>query len=345
MIRAICREILMTPYYAEGEKVRSIYFGGGTPSILTPGQIQQVLHAIKSRFTLADNAEITLEANPDDISPEILNAWALLGINRLSVGVQSFNEAELNWMNRAHHATQSLSSLKWIRESGIQNFSIDLIYGSNFQTDEQLNENLETLHRFSVPHISCYGLTVEPKTRLQHLIATGKATPVDEQKQARQFLQVMQWMKANGYEHYEVSNYALPGMRSRHNSSYWNGQPYYGFGPSAHSFNGKNIRSWNIRNNALYIKQIEQGRLPKEQEELTPTQRLNEFVMTGLRTIEGLDLQKIETTWGIQQRSRIEAGSLVYLENELLLKTNDRLILTNNGMLMADGIAADLFFV
>ncbi len=345
LLNAIGREIELTPRFEDTESICSIYFGGGTPSIIRPEKLNEILWLIRKKFPVDKEAEITFEANPDDISRETLAAWEALGINRLSIGIQSFDDSELRWMNRAHVAKQSVSALELVTVSGIKNFSIDLIYGSNLQSDEQLLQNLEIVAGFSVPHISCYGLTVEPKTKLHHLVTSGKDQLPDEQKQARQFLLVMNWMQEHGYEHYELSNYALPGMRSRHNSSYWDGLPYYGFGPSAHSYNGHHIRSWNIANNAIYTQQLELGILPAEREELTETQLLNEYIMTRLRTMEGLNLDYLENSWGIHNKSRIEKACLGYLKRGLLVIKNQNLVLTQEGMLMADAVAADLFTV
>jgi len=345
MIDAICREIEIGPLFHNNESISSIYFGGGTPSIISTGQLRKILSRINERFHVDKDAEVTLEANPDDLSSIALAEWVSLGFNRLSIGIQSFNEAELRWMNRAHHAAQSVSALELVKASRISNFSVDLIYGSNLQPDKQLLMNLEMIKQFEVPHISCYGLTVEPKTALQHHISSGKEQPPDEHTQAVQFLFIMNWMRDHGYEHYEVSNYALPGMRSRHNSSYWNGGSYYGFGPSAHAFNGQRTRSWNVANNTLYMKQIEMGMLPSEKEELSNTQQMNEYIMTGLRTIEGINLDKIAQRWGLTHSNRIKTQCRVFLEKGKLRKSGSHLMLTDEGMLMADGIASDLFIV
>lgn len=345
MIAAICHEINLTPLYPQNNSISSVYFGGGTPSILNYHQLEEILKTVKHKFRLETEAEITLEANPDDITRENLEAWLNMGFNRLSLGIQSFNEEELRWMNRAHHAWQSLSSLELIKASGITNYSIDLIYGSNLQPNNQLLKNLDIINNYRVPHISCYGLTVEPKTKLQHLIETGKELLPDEQLQARQFLLIMKWMRENGYEHYEVSNYALPGKRSRHNSSYWQGLSYYGFGPSAHGYDGNKVRRWNISNNSQYIKSIEQGIIPSQMEELSLTQQMNEYVMTSLRTLEGISLQKMEESWGIEHRQRLESSCEEFIITKKLIKKNAHLFLTDEGMLMADGMASDLFIV
>lgn len=345
LIDALCNEIKFTPPFNSKEIIETIYFGGGTPSILSCEQLSLIFHAVNRKYKIAKNAEVTLEANPDDISDESLEAWLELGFNRLSVGLQSFDEKELQWMNRAHHANQSINALEQIKKSDFENYSIDLIYGSPLQTDEQLLHNLDIVHAYEVPHISCYGLTIEPRTKLHQLVKKGKQTTTDDLKQSSQFMLIMQWMREHGYDHYEVSNYALPGMKSRHNSSYWEGKPYYGFGPSAHSFDGKRTRKWNIANNALYIKSLEQDLIPFEGELLTDEQLINEYVMTSLRTSDGMDLQKISRNWGADHVKRIEILSEKFLQKDQLIKENDCYKLTDKGMLMADGIAADLFFI
>lgn len=345
LIDALCKEIELTPNFEEKENIETLYFGGGTPSILSPEQLSLILNTVKKKFKLEQDAELTLEANPDDISAESLASWWDIGFNRLSVGLQSFDEKELQWMNRAHHSNQSLEALEEIKKSAFKNYSIDLIYGSPLQTDEQLIKNLNIVNTYSVPHISCYGLTIEPRTKLHHLVQKGKQTLTDDVKQSSQFLLIMQWMREQGYEHYEVSNYSLPGMHSRHNSSYWEGKPYYGFGPSAHSFDGKRTRKWNIANNALYIKSLEQNNIPLEQEMLTAEQQLNEYVMTSLRTSAGMDLCKIKRIWGAEEVDRIEMLLKKFMQQDKLIKKNDCYVLTDKGMLMADGIAAELFLV
>ena len=344
-IAALINEINITPLFDESGKeiIETVYFGGGTPSLLNKDDLQVIFDALQKKFSITSNAEITLEANPDDITAAKLAEWKTTGINRLSVGIQSFDEEELVWMNRAHTAAESLRCIDEIREAGFNNFSIDLIYGSPLLTNEAWKKNVETVFEKQVPHISCYALTVEPKTPLSKLIALHKKQRVDAEKQAEQFLLLMQWMRTAGYEHYEISNYALPGLRSRHNSSYWQGKKYYGFGPSAHSFDGNN-RRWNIANNALYIQSLKKNSIPFEEEKLTPTQRLNEYIMTSLRTMEGLDLKKVENDFGEKFNIALQDASIKWQNGNKLLTRNSKLILTTEGKLFADGIAADLFF-
>jgi oxygen-independent coproporphyrinogen-3 oxidase len=342
LIDALVKEINLT-ISNPSEKIETIYFGGGTPSILTIDELQLIFDALHKKFSINKDAEITLEANPDDITIEKLTAWKIVGINRLSVGVQSFLEDELVWMNRAHTAANSLACIDDIITAGFTNFSIDLIYGSPLLSNDNWKRNVEIVIEKNIPHISCYALTVEPKTALDKMIATKKKEAVDPEKQAQQFLLLMDWMKQAGYEHYEISNFAKPGMRSKHNSSYWQGKNYYGFGPSAHSFDGKS-RRWNVANNLLYIQSIKKDTIPFEEEVLTETQQLNEYIMTSLRTVEGLDLKLVSKRFGENASHKLQAASKKYIDSSILKNQYSKLILTDEGKLFADGIAADLFF-
>lgn len=343
LIAALVNEINITRVFEENEIIETIYFGGGTPSLLSNNDLKKIFDALHKKFAIATNAEVTLEANPDDINSNKLYDWLANGINRLSLGIQSFDEDELLWMNRAHTAVESLRCIDGIKQAGFTNFSIDLIYGSPLLTNDNWKRNVEIVFEKQVPHISCYALTVEPKTPLSKLIKQHKRENVDTEKQAEQFLLLMQWMRNAGYEHYEISNYALPGMRSKHNSSYWSGKQYYGFGPSAHSFDGSN-RRWNIANNNLYIQSLQKAVIPFEEEKLNPTQRLNEYIMTSLRTIEGLNIQKVTSDFGKEPSDKILVDIKKYLISNKLILQNSHLILTDEGKLFADGIAADLFF-
>ena len=353
MIAAIVKEIALAPRSEEQgnsegtdsgkETATTLYFGGGTPSILSADELKQLIDAVQQQFIFYNNIEITLEANPDDLTQTKLREWQQAGINRLSVGIQSFIDEELSWMNRAHTAHESLSGIDMIRDAGFDNFSVDLIYGSSLLTDDNWKRNVATVIQKNIPHISCYALTVEPKTALDKMIALNKKAAVDPEKQARHFLLLMDWMQEAGYEHYEISNYAKPGMRSQHNSSYWQGKNYYGFGPSAHSFDGKS-RRWNVANNALYIQSLKNNTIPFEEEVLTTTQQLNEYIMTSLRTIEGLNLNYISTRFGAQFSTDLLDASKKYIATNKLIASYTTLILTNEGKLFADGIAADLFF-
>ena len=343
MMQALAKEAEGERNYLKEEKINSIYFGGGTPSILEANDLEFLLAALYKNYPVIKDVEITLEANPDDITTDSLKSWTAVGINRLRIGVQSFFEEELRWMNRAHNATQALDSIHLAKEH-FEDITVDLIYGSPLLTDEMWKQNVERATELGIPHLSCYALTVEEKTRLHKLIHTHKTQDVDNDKQARQFLLLMQWLKEYGYEHYEVSNFAKPGFRSQHNSSYWKGEKYLGIGPSAHSYNGVE-RRWNIANNNIYTRDIQEGHPQRETEQLTSSQQLNEFIMISLRTKEGLDLNKLENGWGLQQRELIGQQVEKYRNNKLVEINQGVVQLTDEGMLRADGIASDLFVV
>jgi oxygen-independent coproporphyrinogen-3 oxidase len=341
ILRAINREAIMQKDYLT-ERVTTVYFGGGTPSIIATNEIHHLLIHLKQHFDIAENAEITLEANPDDINEEKLLEWKSIGINRLSIGIQSFHDTDLLWMNRAHQASHAFDCLH-LATQHFDNITIDLIYGSPTLTDEQWKYNIDTALSFNIPHLSCYALTVEEKTALAAMIASEKKENTNADKQAVHFDILVQSMKDAGYEHYEISNFAKPGYRSKHNSSYWKGLPYLGLGPSAHSFNGSS-RQWNIANNALYIQSIEQGNLNYEKEALTATQQLNEWIMTGLRTIEGIDLK--EKKWQLADdriKTKILATAEKWQNSKHIIIDQDCIRLTDQGKFLADGIAADLF--
>ncbi len=348
LIAAIRKELLLRAGELNGQEVQTIYFGGGTPSLLTGAELLGLLEVIRAEVNLAAGAEITLEANPDDLSSDLLAVWRKAGINRLSIGVQSFHQADLDWMNRAHSAVEAKRGIEWVREAGFENFSIDLIYGTPGLSDAAWVENIEQALDFGVPHLSCYALTVEEKTALAHMVKTAQMPDTDPEQQSRQFLILMEAMRAAGYEQYEISNFALPGRRSRHNSSYWKGDAYLGVGPGAHSFDGR-FRRWNVSNNALYIKALQGDGRFHEQEELTEENRRHEYIMTSLRTVEGLDLDYFGRAFGGDAveglLSRVEGyRSLVRAEGtERLLVAGGWVRLTDQGRLFADGIAGYLF--
>ncbi|HEY6978032.1 MAG TPA: radical SAM family heme chaperone HemW [Chitinophagaceae bacterium] len=342
MIQAICREAELRHEYIN-ESTGTVYFGGGTPSLLPISDLRFTIGRLKNLFEIDNDAEITLEANPDDITVEKLDAWKAIEINRLSIGVQSFFHEDLEWMNRSHSSEQALRSIQLAQQAGFDNITIDLIYGIPALTNNKWKQNVETALSLNVPHLSCYALTIEPNTALEKMIAIGKLKNVDPDKQSCQFELLMQWMEDAGYEHYEISNFARRGYRSKHNSSYWQGKHYIGLGPSAHSFNGYS-RQWNIANNALYIKSFEQDIIPCETELLTKEQQLNEYIMTRLRTIEGLSLITVSTKWNNDALEKILQQSKKFVQREMMFEKDDHLILTKKGKLFADGIAADLFF-
>jgi oxygen-independent coproporphyrinogen-3 oxidase len=364
-VPALLKEMELQKQYIGGAPVETVYFGGGTPSLLDPAALQQIMEGLHTHFTLAPGAEITLEANPDDLDIDIvpqpvtthstdpvtnpgaavekLRAWRQAGINRLSIGVQSFFEEDLRWMNRAHDAGQALASLRLVREQGFDNISIDLIYGGPTMSDGRWEQNVRQAIALGIPHLSCYALTIEPRTALDTMIRGKKLAPVDPDAQARQFLLLTDWLAAAGYDHYEISNFALPGRRSRHNSSYWQGLSYLGLGPSAHSFDGRS-RQWNVANNARYTGALLNGRLLFEREELSATQRLNEYIMISLRTMEGCDLAFVEKRFGPDATLGLRKKAERYVGEEKMRWNGGSLVLTREGKLLADGIAADLFF-
>ncbi len=343
ILRAILKEISLTNNFIETKNVETIYFGGGTPSLLSKDELELILKEINTSFIVAENAEISIEANPDDINKKVLQGWKEIGINRLSVGLQSFDEAELRWMNRAHNATQSLQCIDEIQAAGFTNFSVDLIYGSPLQSNENLINNFNIIAQKKIPHISCYALTVENGTLLNKQIKEHNSPDVDTEKQAEQFQILLNLMEANGYEQYEISNFSKPNFRSKHNSSYWQGKPYFGFGPSAHSFDGINKRRWNIANNSLYIQSLQNELIPYEEEVLTKKQEINEYIMTSLRTIEGLDLQKVEKDFGDDELKRIFSCAKKYVGGGKIIISESSIYLTKKGKFFADGIAADFF--
>ena len=332
-IAALLKEIVLQKNYLQNETVETIYFGGGTPSLLSIEDLVLIIEKIKSVFIVVTGAEITLETNPDDITDTKLADWKEVGINRLSIGIQSFFEEDLKWMNRAHTAQQAIDNLQLARNY-FDNITLDLIYGTPQLTNEKWKHNVDTAISLNIPHLSCYALTVEPKTPLDKMIQQHKSEDINPDKQSEQFLLLMQWTEEAGYEHYEISNFAKPGWRSRHNSSYWQGKNYLGLGPSAHSFNGTS-RQWNISNNNNYIESIVKGIVPFEIEVLTETQRFNEYIMTSLRTMEGLKLDI--TGNGLLNKSQ------KFITSGLMKLENNSLVLTREGKLLADGIAAELF--
>lgn len=339
---ALLREVCLQKDYLGGASISTVYFGGGTPSLLDPASLEQILNTLTRHHPIAADAEITLEANPDDISNSRAAAWKKMGINRLSIGVQSFVEEELQWMNRAHTATQALESIT-IAQQYFDQLTIDLIYGSPVLSDALWHANLDRALGLGIPHLSCYALTVEDKTALHHQITMKRKEAVSAEDQARQFEILMNRMDQAGYEHYEISNFALPGHRSKHNAAYWSGVPYLGLGPSAHSFNGTS-RQWNMANNALYIQSLQSGQLCFEQEILTPVQQINEYLMTSLRTREGVNLEKITERFGSPAAAALEQQLKPWLQHGKALREGVHVRLTPQGKLYADGIAASLFF-
>lgn len=342
-IPALLKEVLSRRDYLGDKVVNTIYFGGGTPSILDIEELRSVIDTIKQQFVVAPDAELTLESNPDDINAQALLHWKAIGINRLSIGIQSFFEADLRWMNRAHSAAQAVQSIQLAQEAGIKNITIDLIYGTPGLTDSNWLFNLQSAVELGIPHLSCYALTVEPKTLLDQRIRTHVLPDIDLEQQARQFMLMVDFLGDRGFEHYEISNFAKPGWRSRHNSAYWSGEHYLGLGPSAHSFNGLE-RSWNIANNALYIQGAHRNDFQHEVELITPIMKLNEYLMTSSRTIEGISLNRVAEEFGPGTSRELEAKAKRFVDTGRMKTAGNYLQLTPEGRLFADGIASDLFF-
>ncbi|MEM8528095.1 MAG: radical SAM family heme chaperone HemW [Bacteroidota bacterium] len=342
MVNAICQEIELQKDYLQGAPLETIYFGGGTPSLLSQAELEQIFERINRFHSVVEQPEITLEANPDDLSRTKLQELAASPINRLSIGIQSFAEADLQAMNRAHNAEEAKNCILWAKEMGFENLTIDLIYGSPTTSDAIWEKNLEQAIAFDIPHISSYCLTVEPQTALDYFVRVGKAQPIDEAQANRQFEFLIQYLQCNGFVHYEISNFAKPNSFACHNSNYWKGVPYLGIGPSAHSFNGES-RQWNIAHNAKYLKALQEDGIAFEQEILTSEQRYNEYVMTGLRTIWGCDLKEIRS-FGAAYETHFLKAIHPFLADEKVLRNGENYVLSTSGKHLADGIAMELFF-
>lgn len=341
LVESIVSEIELSKDYLDGETIETIYFGGGTPSLLNGDELKAVLDTIYNVHPKIDLKELTLEANPDDLTPEKISELSSLqgmGLNRLSIGIQSFYNADLIYMNRAHSSGEALNAIKRAQEAGFSDLTIDLIYGTPTMSDEKWRSNIHQAIDLGIAHISSYALTVEAKTNLDRNIKKGKSQPVDEAQSSRQFDILMQEMATAGYDQYEISNFALPGKHAIHNTNYWRGQKYLGLGPSAHSFDGQS-RRWNVANNQVYIKSIQEGTIPFEVELLTPAQQSNEYIMTSLRTMWGTDMTKLQTE---EHKSQI-LESLKEIDPSLYVMQADVLKLTQQGKHFADRIASDLF--
>jgi len=342
MVDAICREIILRKNEIK-EEVKTIYFGGGTPSLLSRKQVMDILQTINKHFNVSLNAEITLEANPDDLSLEKIKELSQTAINRLSIGVQSFFEEDLQLMNRAHNHKEALTSIECSKKH-FDNLSIDLIYGIPKMSQARWLENLDIAISLEVPHISSYALTVEPKTALKKMIEKGKISPVDDALAKIHFDILQQRMTEAGFVNYEFSNFGKPGYFSKNNTAYWMGDSYLGIGPSAHSYH-QGVRSWNVSNNPKYIKSIEKNQLPLEKEILSTQDVYNEYVMTRLRTMWGIDLLEIKSLFGEKYVDHLRKELPVFLEKELIKKENNAYTITQKGKFLSDGIASDLFYI
>jgi len=323
--------------------IQTIYFGGGTPSLLTSDELNRIMNAVYDTFIVAENPEITLEANPDDLSNEILKQLAASPINRLSIGVQSFFEEDLKLMNRAHNAEEAVRSIQ-LAKKYFDNLSIDLIYGIPEMTNQRWLKNIEQALALDVPHLSCYALTVEPKTALEQFIKKGIVPPVEDDVAQEHHALLVDRLETAGYENYEFSNFSKPGSHSQNNTAYWQGKPYLGVGPSAHSYDG-NQRSWNVANNTKYLKSIEDGKLPLEREELSKIDKYNEHVMTRLRTKNGIILTEVKDYFGDKYLDYLLQQAKEYIASQHLFLNDTHLQVTKKGKFLSDGIAASLFLV
>lgn len=343
LISALAKELRLRKDEFKNITVETIYFGGGTPSLLSIEELQFLIDTVHKNYSVATSPEITLEANPDDLSEEKIIELSQSPINRLSIGIQSFFEKDLKLMNRAHNSEEAKKCLK-IATQYFDNISLDLIYGIPNSTSQEWLNNIETALSFGVPHISSYALTVESKTALANFIDKGIIDDVDDEVAHQQFHQLIEQLEEAGFEHYELSNFAKPGYYSKNNSAYWLGKPYIGIGPSAHSFNGDQ-RAWNVKNNSIYIKKIEANQLPLEIETLSQNDKYNEFVMTGLRTIWGVSLSKIEDKFGLHYKNFLIKEAQFYINEQLLYIEKDSLKATKKGKFLTDGIASELFML
>lgn len=344
MIAALKQELQLQQHYLEDQVIHTVYWGGGTPSMLSASELMQVWDGIEKHFPNQDLQEVTFEVNPDNLSPAYLKELARTPVNRLSIGIQSFREEDLRYMNRAHNTQEADYAVKAAQDAGFENISIDLIYGTPTLNDQQWKDNISHALALKVPHISSYALTVEPRTALAHAIEKGKSAAPDNERAAAQFEILMETLAAGGYDHYEISNFALPGKYAVHNTNYWRGDHYLGLGPSAHSFNGRS-RQWNIANNPVYLKSILTGKqVPFEAEQLSFEDRLNEYLMTSLRTMWGTDLALLEQTFGSDVAAGILEQSAEYLDKGWMELQDRKLILTRSGKLLADRIASELFY-
>ncbi|TKC07514.1 radical SAM family heme chaperone HemW [Pedobacter frigoris] len=340
---AICKEITLKKHRIS-DQVGTIYFGGGTPSVLPQKHFEKIFDTITRNFSIKSGAEITIEANPDDLDAKKITELKQLPVNRFSIGIQSFFDEDLRWMNRAHNAGEAETCIKRSQDAGFENLSIDLIYGYPLLNDNKWLSNINKAVEFQTPHISAYSLTVEPRTALASAIKKGQQPPVNDEQSAAQFTILTEKLGASGFEHYEISNYSQPGKHAVHNTNYWRGIPYLGIGPSAHGFDGY-VRYLNIANNALYMNKLLINELPETIEELDQYDRFNEYIMTSIRTMWGTDLNKVKMEFGKLFIEDTLKAIKPFIERQWLINQNDHLILTQEGKLFADYIASELFLM
>jgi oxygen-independent coproporphyrinogen-3 oxidase len=342
LIQALIKEIRLQKDFLGGETIETIYFGGGTPSLLKSEEVNLLINTITGIHTVASDAEITLEANPDDLNPQKVKELKQTPINRFSIGIQSFFDDNLAWMNRVHRSDEAEASVKRAQDAGFENITIDLIYGYPLLTDQKWKYNLDKVFELQVPHVSSYSMTVEPRTALASFIKKKKELPMSEEQSAAQFIQLMEAMASHNFEHYEISNFCLPGQYSKHNTNYWKGVKYLGIGPSAHSYDGEK-RQWNVANNAKYMQALDKKTIPAEVEILTEANHLNEYIMTSLRTQWGLDLGHLnKIAAGASDQLLKEANE--FFDKGWITQKAHTIYLTQNGKLYADHIASGLFF-
>jgi oxygen-independent coproporphyrinogen-3 oxidase len=342
LIKCLLKELMIRKDYLGGEQTETIYFGGGTPSLLSEKELDLIFNTLYKNYNVYENAEITLEANPDDLSAEKLKILKQSGINRLSIGIQSFDDAVLKSLNRAHTGEEALRCIAAARETGINNLSIDLIHSIPGQDESMLRKNLDRLLALAPEHISAYSLTVEENTVFGRWAAKGKLSAPDEDTSAHQFEIVMNTLIDHGYRHYEISNFCKPGFHSKHNTSYWQQKKYLGIGPSAHSYDG-DTRQYNVANNHLYMKAILEGHIPAEIESLSQFDKINEYIFTSLRTDEGCDLSALKKNFGFDLLKANETYLRSLMTERKIALTNEVIVLTKEGKLLADKIASDLF--
>ena len=342
LVECLIKEIELRKDYLDNESISTIYFGGGTHSLLSQTELDSILNSVHKNFQIDDNAEITMEVNPDDISISKLEEFKKSSINRLSIGIQSFHDIDLQYMNRAHTSNEAIVAIRNAKQVGLENITIDLIYGVPTLSDEAWNHNLLTFASLDIPHLSAYCLTVESNTPLASLISKGKSDPVSDKKGKTHFEMLMNFMDENSYTQYEISNFCKTNHESKHNSSYWKNKKYLGIGPSAHSYNG-NSREWNVSNNVKYINAISRGKVNNESEILTVTEAFNEYILTSLRTIWGVNLIHIQKHFDKEYVDHLTKEADIFIRSGEILTENNTLILSRKGKMMADSISSELF--
>ncbi len=342
MIDCLEKEIILRKNYLQEDVIETIYFGGGTPSLIETSFINRLMNVIRKEYNVSTDAEITVEANPDDLSKEKCEELFGAGVNRLSIGIQSFSDADLKFMNRAHNSKQALSSVKNARMAGFKNISIDLIYGIKQSEPRQWEKNLDMALNLGVEHLSCYALTIEPRTVLADMIRKEKIAPPDDEKTIAEFEKLMIRAAEGRFEHYEISNFARDKKYSKHNTSYWQRKKYLGIGPSAHSFNGIS-RQWNISNNQVYIRSLNENTIPFEIEELSESNKFNEYILTSLRTMWGIEILFVEKEFGQIKKEELLKKIQKFINDGMITSSDNNFVLTKEGKFFADRIAAEMF--